>query len=532
MSRKYLSLSSTSAIASIAGIACAIVSPAVADEIGYDALVARLGGTGVPTGAGIRIGQVEASTNAANPAYYGPDQVNAEFVGKTFSAQSGAPQVSSHATFVAQQLYGNTTSVARGVTLIYLWEASSFINSNLRYGAGSTVAPLTPPSTALKIYNNSWIGGTSGGPTPNAVDLEILRRADFAMNRDDTIYTVGCNNGATSVTYPLMAMGYHGLSVGLTSGGHSHGDVPAAGDGPGRQKPEIVAPGTATSWATPVVGACAALLFETAATHPSVSLNPNADETVVIKAALMAGATHRAGWTNNPQTSGPLRGVTVKPLDTTYGVDVVNIDRGHQILTGAEHNGAATSAAATTLVPPAGWDFEQIAVAATRYWKFRVVQTVSELSVVASWHRTQTNSVSVPTVANIDLTLFRVGADGITLEPLEGEAGAIHYTQGNVASRSPVDNVEHLYVKGLAPGDYMIEVKRTGSMVGLPPFSIAWHMPAPSFSIADLNQDGVVDGLDMTVILSNWLGTGAGDINADGIVDGIDLTYVLSGWTA
>ena len=51
------------------------------------------------------------------------------------------------------------------------------------------------------------------------------------------------------------------------------------------------------------------------------------------------------------------------------------------------------------------------------------------------------------------------------------------------------------------------------------------------FAAGDLNQDGVVDGLDMTVILSNWLGTGAGDINADGVVDGLDLTVVLSGWT-
>ena len=503
---------------------------ALADEIGYDALVARLGGVGVPTGATIRVGQVEASTSATNPAYHGPDQTHAEFVGKTFTPMSGTPLVSSHATYVALQYYGSATSVARGINWIYLWEANSFINSHLRYGAGSANAPLTPPSTAMKVFNHSWIGSASGGAVPNAVDLEIVRRADFAMNRDDTLYMVGVNGGATSATYPLMASCYHGLSVGVTNGAHSHGDLPSGSDGAGRMKPEIVAPHTDPSYATAIVGACATLLYETAATHPSVSLNPNADETAVIKACLLAGANHRVGWTNNPGTSGALRGVTAKPLDSVYGVDVVNIDRAHQVMTGGETDGASTMAAATTPVAASGWAYEQLPASATRYWRFRVTQTLSELSVIATWHRVQSNSIAVPLTTNIDLTLFRLDASGAAT-PVEGDAGAAYYASGNVASRSVMDNLEHLYIIGLMPGDYLIEAKRTSGTLGQPSFSLAWYSPPTVYDIADLNQDGVVDGLDMTVILSNWLGTGAGDINADGVVDGLDLTFVLSGWT-
>ena len=48
---------------------------------------------------------------------------------------------------------------------------------------------------------------------------------------------------------------------------------------------------------------------------------------------------------------------------------------------------------------------------------------------------------------------------------------------------------------------------------------------------ADFNADGVRDGLDMTVILSNWGGAG-GDCNGDGVTDGIDMTVLLSGWGA
>ncbi len=46
---------------------------------------------------------------------------------------------------------------------------------------------------------------------------------------------------------------------------------------------------------------------------------------------------------------------------------------------------------------------------------------------------------------------------------------------------------------------------------------------------ADFNNDGLRDGLDMTVILSNWGGAG-GDVNGDGTTDGLDMTVLLSGW--
>lgn len=50
----------------------------------------------------------------------------------------------------------------------------------------------------------------------------------------------------------------------------------------------------------------------------------------------------------------------------------------------------------------------------------------------------------------------------------------------------------------------------------------------------DANCDGIVDGLDLTAVLSEWgtcTSTCTGDFNTDGVVDGIDLTSVLSNWT-
>lgn len=46
----------------------------------------------------------------------------------------------------------------------------------------------------------------------------------------------------------------------------------------------------------------------------------------------------------------------------------------------------------------------------------------------------------------------------------------------------------------------------------------------------DLNVDGVVNGLDLSFVLSGW-GTPSGDVNGDQCTDGADLAEVLSAWT-
>ena len=46
----------------------------------------------------------------------------------------------------------------------------------------------------------------------------------------------------------------------------------------------------------------------------------------------------------------------------------------------------------------------------------------------------------------------------------------------------------------------------------------------------DLNDDGVVNGADLTALLAGWGGDGVGDLNGDGVVDGQDLTILLANW--
>ena len=48
---------------------------------------------------------------------------------------------------------------------------------------------------------------------------------------------------------------------------------------------------------------------------------------------------------------------------------------------------------------------------------------------------------------------------------------------------------------------------------------------------ADLDNDGVVGGGDLGVMLSNWGGSGTGDLNGDGVIGGDDLGRLLAAWS-
>jgi hypothetical protein len=48
----------------------------------------------------------------------------------------------------------------------------------------------------------------------------------------------------------------------------------------------------------------------------------------------------------------------------------------------------------------------------------------------------------------------------------------------------------------------------------------------------DVNHDGVVNGLDIALVASNWLATGSNpaDANNDGVVNGLDISLIASNW--
>jgi len=63
-----------------------------------------------------------------------------------------------------------------------------------------------------------------------------------------------------------------------------------------------------------------------------------------------------------------------------------------------------------------------------------------------------------------------------------------------------------------------------------PTATLALQGPSAPSIPADLNGDGLVNGVDLASLLSNWGGAGTGDINNDGTVGGPDLAAMLAAW--
>ena len=542
----------------------AIAGPALAGSdavfVGWQDLLDRIGLAELPTGAGVVVAQVEAAAGAGG-TNYGPDQSHSEFQGKSFIAQSGPPGASGHATTVGRDYYGLSSSVAPDISTIHLYHANGFLLGNFLRTSGDpfdSTPPLPLPDPNIRIFNHSWIGSFSNpdlpgyDPTP---DNNALRRADFAIVRDNTLMVAGVNNDelgdpSDGANRPLMSHLFNGVAVGVRDGTHTTAGTIAGIDGPGRMKPEVVAPGGATSFAAPVVSAVGAMLIETARTHPETSTNPDAQRVEVLKSVLFAGANpesaHGTPWTNNPATSGPLRGVTSTPLDMVTGAGTVDVNISHLILTSGEQNGSTTVPLADTM-GFSGWALEAVSTtpstARNRYWRFTLDRPVEELTFVTTWHRQITSPFFATAAAGFDLTLRGAGEGG-SLISLVGDAGLGVFDAGNVVSQSAVDNVEMLRVFGLQSGAYILHLRRTDSLSQQNwPVAVAWFIDGtPPGLDADLNGDGVVNGFDLGILLASWSipptapGCGgtipcAADLNGDGVVNGFDLGILLGSWT-
>ena len=423
------------------------------DDIGYLALQAELG-AGIPTGAGVGVTQVEASASTTSLIYM-PDIAHPEFAGKTIAAKSGASTVSGHATSVGIYFYGSSSSLSRSVSTIDVYDANSWAFN----GVLKTNGTSAPVVESRRIQNHSWIGTVDNG---GATDLDILRRFDFAIQRDDFLAVVGVNNGSGNAVPALLANAYNAISVGLTDGNHSTGVSTV--DGSGRVKPEIVAPLSATSFATPLVGSAGALLRQTA---PAAG-----QHSVALKAMLLAGAT-KDQFANWNRTAG-------RPLDAHYGAGQLNVQHGYHILAAGQQAASGTESAGKK-----GWDYNTTAAAGRLYFfDIPATDTASRFSTILTWNRTVADTIAGPGWGNpssslADLTLRLYTASGFVKGALVDE------------SLSAVDNIEHLYEPILAPGRYALEV--TGSQTGIT-YGLAWNA-VTNVSIAATTPNAAEYGL-------------------------------------
>ena len=278
-------------------------------------------------GSGVKEYQVKAVENGTNtpsafevnPSASGVGQPVSLFKYLSFAVQiTGYPNVagveSGHANGVAVNFYGTNWGVVPQINHVDNYEANYFYSSII----GSMAA------IQCRIVNQSFIFDQS---------TLVERHYDDYAARYNTIFISGAGFNGGPV-YPA-ATSFNGIGVGVS-------DVVNPPFGPtadGRCKPDLVAPGSAASFATPYVSGSSVILVQAAARGDGGTNISTATNLLTIKALLLNGAIKPEGWTNS----------STSPLDLRFGAGVVNVFNSWQQLKGGRHKPIETTSVSTGL---------------------------------------------------------------------------------------------------------------------------------------------------------------------------------------
>jgi hypothetical protein len=314
-----------------------------------------------------------------------------------------------------------------------------------------------------------------------------------------------------------------------------------------RCKPDIVAPGNYlaavagepnlyeptgdwSSFATPVVAGAAAMLIQQAHADPNLQQAVSHDGgDCVVKSVLLNSATKLPYWHKGLLTRNDDHDV---PLDYLQGAGMVNaVAASNQLLAGQRLPGDC---------PTAGWDLNKLNLDQTpeNAYKIRITNPADKMiTATVTWNRqfSLTYPFEHDTQKDADLRLEVWAVD--SNEP--NNDYLLDY------SDSRIDNVEHVYTPVDANfTEYEIVVlfsdeHDVNQPQVSPPYAVAWNVgPVPVRDDAlwfDLNGDGVVDDLDVSMFLDNLIASMQtpeghylfGDINSDGVIDVSDLDILM-----
>jgi len=437
-------------------------------DIGYTDLQTLLGAN-TPTGTGVNVTQIEASSvTSTDPTYpvYAPDTTSLIFAGKTFTFPGTASTgVTGHGNWVASIFYGSD-SMANGITNITSYEANGWMSSIATYINSS-------PVNGSRVNNDSWVGNGNDASQSGL----ILRLVDRYTQLNEVTQVVGMANSAS--TNPLLSSAYNVIAVGRTDGGADYGSdaVDSVYVG-GRTRPDLVTPETTTSAATPEVSATAALLIQTAhegaltLSKSSTSISGvgtiyNAERSETIKAVLMAGADRSTANTStsaNITDYGLNAHLTSNGLDDRFGAGQVNVLHSYQIITGGEQNSLEDGGSNSGAISTNGFDYDNAFGGSsssnkTATYSFTAVSD-STLTAALVWNIGVSNNINLtPTLHHLNLSLFDVN------------------TQATSAiSESTLDNTQNIWAHLVTGHDYKLLVTSGEASNFSWDYSLAWHI--------------------------------------------------------
>ncbi|MEX2140066.1 MAG: autotransporter-associated beta strand repeat-containing protein [Pirellulales bacterium] len=454
------------------------VPPAFAgikEDVGLVTLQTMFGNA--PTGTGVPVSMTEAVVNGG----YTPMTELPDFAGKHFEFRSGAAGNSAHATWVAQNFFGLTTSLAPGIDTIELYDANDYLTDGFLNAGDPNNNPRSSPQNS-RVGNHSWI---SNGGSINGM-LDVLQREDWMIERDEFIQVVGVNNGELN-TNPIVSNAFNVIAVGRTDGQHAINTLPLGGIYTGyRTRPEIVAPMPVTSFSTPVVAAASALLVNLGHSTPYLSngsISParfpgttvfHAETSEVIKAALLAGASRLAFNSTDGSALVDYRGDASRQsnngLDKRFGAGQLNVHNSFSIVMEGEQNSRADGRTVDVLA--AGFDYDP------HFGGANGSNSSGVYDFTAGWTG-QTLTASLAWNARIDIEQVKLGeyANAGTLYNLD--LSLFDMTTGTpalvAASTSGNQNTENIWASLIGGRRYRLEVGRAGAQAPFDwDYGLAW----------------------------------------------------------
>lgn len=454
-------------------------------------------------GTGVNVAQVEASVSSTTQNAFEPNPANlstsAQF---TFIDSSGnasgsynSADASWHAEYVASLFYGGAgAGVAPDVSHVYVYAESYYYNTLY---AGT--APINSSSGAApSVVNQSFIyPGVTSSTSAYLDQIWDNYAAEY-----NTLFVTAIGDGQTTSTTTASYVNapadmYNGIAVGAFTG---IGGTPSTWVGPtwdGRSAPDLIAPGSYTSYTAPLVSGSAALLIQAGnADVGGTATAAAATDIRTVKALLLNGATKIQGWTNSytansgTYTYNATTANATTPLDPRYGSGMVNVYNSYENLAGGEHSYSATTSSAissftsNTAAPAAS--FTGTAITATSGWNLASITATSKSNAVENYDfnlpGTSVNSWDLTATLTWNKDYQANGINHLMLFLLNSSGQEV------ASSTSMLDNLQQINVNSalgmttLAPGQYDLAVEMLGGsnlISSSETYALAWNFVDP-----------------------------------------------------